>query len=163
VIRTAIPSDLPLLRDIERAAGAPFRDIGMTAIADDEPPTIEQLTAYRKAGRAWVWGAPAVAYILVDVVDGHAHIEQVSVHPGQSHRGIGRALIDHVDRWAAARGLAGLTLTTFAHVPWNGPYYARLGFTTVTGLTPGLLAIRAHEATLDAWPRVVMRRPVSTA
>lgn len=45
-------------------------------------------------------------------------------------------------------------------MPWNAPYYARLGFTVVTDLTPGLLAIRAREAALglDAWPRVVMRR-----
>ncbi|MGB3439283.1 MAG: GNAT family N-acetyltransferase [Actinophytocola sp.] len=160
MIREASPTDLPVLRDIERAAGEPFRDVGMAAIADDEPPTIETLTAYQRAGRAWVLGDPPVAYVLADEVDGYAHIEQVSVHPGHARRGIGRALIDHVGEWAKGRGLAGLTLTTFADVPWNAPYYARLGFTVVSDLTPGLAAIRAHEATcgLDAWPRVAMRR-----
>jgi GNAT superfamily N-acetyltransferase len=160
VIREASLTDLPVLRDVERAAGAPFREVGMAAIADDDPPTIEVLTGYQRAGRVWVWGEPPVAYVLVDEVDGHAHIEQVSVHPEQSRRGIGRALIDHVGAWAAARGLAGLTLTTFADVPWNAPYYARLGFTVVTDPTPGLLAVRAHETAmgLDRWPRVVMRR-----
>jgi GNAT superfamily N-acetyltransferase len=160
VIREASLTDLPVLRDIERAAGTPFRDVGMAAIADDEPPTIDELTAYQRAGRAWVWGDPPVAYVLADEVDGYAHIEQVSVHPGHSRRGIGRALVDHVGAWAAARGLAGLTLTTFADVPWNAPYYARLGFVVVTDLTPGLRAIRDHEVTrgLDSWPRVAMRR-----
>lgn len=160
MIRDASLTDLPVLRDIEHAAGAPFRDIGMAAIADDELPTIAELTVYQRAGRAWVWGDPPVAYVLADEIDGYAHIEQVSVHPGHSRHGIGRALIDHVGAWAKARGLAGLTLTTFADVPWNAPYYARLGFTVVTDLTPGLRAIRAHEAELglDAWPRVTMRR-----
>lgn len=160
MIREASLTDLPILRDIERAAGAPFRDLGMTAIADDEPPTIEELSAYQRAGRAWVLGDPPVAYVLAEEVDGYAHIEQVSVHPRHSRRGAGRELIDHVGGWAAARGLAGLTLTTFADVPWNAPYYARLGFTVVTDLTPGLRAIRAREAALglDTWPRVVMRR-----
>lgn len=55
-----------------------------------------------------------------------------------------------------------LRLTTFAEVPWNGPYYARLGFEVLPAerLTEGLRAIRATEAAkgLDAWPRVVMRR-----
>jgi GNAT superfamily N-acetyltransferase len=160
VIREASPTDLPVLRDIERAAGAPFRDIGMAAVADDEPPTLAELEVYQRAGRAWVYGDPPVAYVLVDEVDGHAHVEQVSVHPGHSRQGIGRRLIDHVAGWAAARGLAGLTLTTFADVAWNAPYYARLGFVVVTDPTPGLRAIRAHEAArgLDAWPRVAMRR-----
>ncbi len=160
MIREASLTDLPVLRDIEHAAGAPFRDIGMASIADDELPTIDELAVYQRAGRAWVWGDPPVAYVLAEEVDGYAHIEQVSVHPGHSRRGIGRELIDHVGTWARARGLAGLTLTTFADVPWNAPYYARLGFTVVTDLTPGLLAIRAHEAArgLDAWPRVAMRR-----
>ncbi len=160
MIREASLTDLPVLRDIEVAAGSMLLDICMAAVADYEPPTIEDLAVYRRAGRAWVHGDPPVAYLLADEVDGYAHIEQVSVHPGHSRRGIGRALVDHVGAWARARGLAGLTLTTFADVPWNAPYYARLGYTVVTDLTPGLRAIRAHEAArgLDAWPRVAMRR-----
>jgi GNAT superfamily N-acetyltransferase len=160
VIREASLTDLPALRDIERAAGEPFRGLGMAAIADDEPFTLAELTGYQRDGRAWVYGNPPVSYVLVDEIDGYAHIEQVSVHPGHSGQGIGRGLIDHVGTWARSRGLAGLTLTTFTEVPWNAPYYARLGFHVVTDLSPGLRAIRAHEAAigLDAWPRVVMRR-----
>jgi hypothetical protein len=30
--------------------------------------------------------------------------------------------------WAQRHGLAALTLTTFTDVPWNMPYYERLGF-----------------------------------
>ena len=59
-------------------------------------------------------------------------------------------------------GPAPLTLTTFAEVPWNAPYYARIGFRVLADaeLSPGLRAIRAHEAALglDRWPRVCMRR-----
>jgi GNAT superfamily N-acetyltransferase len=160
MIRQASLTDLSVLRDIERAAGEPFRALGMAAIADDEPPSIEALTSYQGDGRAWVYGERPVGYVLAEVVDGHAHIEQVSVHPGHSRQGIGLRLIDHVGEWAATKGLAGLTLTTFADVPWNAPYYTRLGFTVVTDLSPGLRAIRDHEAAigLDTWPRVTMRR-----
>jgi GNAT superfamily N-acetyltransferase len=160
VIREASLTDLPALRDIERAAGVAFRDLDMAAIAEDEPLTLDELAAYQRAGRAWVYGDPPVSYIIVDEIDGYGHIEQVSVHPGHSRRGIGRLLVDHAGDWARSRGLAGLTLTTFAEVPWNAPYYARLGFEIVTDLSPGLRAVREHEAALglDAWPRVVMRR-----
>ncbi len=50
-----------------------------------------------------------------------------------------------------------MTLTTFADVPWNGPYYRRLGWRDLPAaeLGPELAAIRRHEASLglDAWPR----------
>jgi hypothetical protein len=39
VIRLAREEDLPVLRDIERVAGEAFREIGMAAVADDEPPS----------------------------------------------------------------------------------------------------------------------------
>ncbi len=165
MIREARPEDLPELREVERAAGRPFREIGMDAVADDEPPSVEELAAYQADGRAWVYmdhDDRPVAYLLVAVVDGHAYIEQVSVRPEHARRGVGRRLIDVAREWAVARGLPELSLTTFADVPWNGPYYERLGFEVVAPehLTEGLRAIRAAEAAqgLDAWPRVVMRQ-----
>ncbi|MFD3484191.1 MULTISPECIES: GNAT family N-acetyltransferase [unclassified Streptomyces] len=164
-IRPAVPADLPLLQDIERAAGEPFRAVGMAEIADDDPPGIDLLDRYLRAGHAWVTedaaGRP-VAYLIYDEVDGAAHIEQVSVHPTASRHGVGRALIEHLAVRARSAGLAGLTLTTFADVPWNAPYYTRLGFRTLaeSELTDGLREIRRAEAAhgLDHWPRVCMRR-----
>ncbi|KFU81361.1 Acetyltransferase (GNAT) domain-containing protein [Amycolatopsis lurida] len=164
MIRLATSDDLLALQDIERAAGEPFRALGMAAIADDDPPSIADLTAFQRANRAWVWdaGDGPVAYLLAEVVDGHGHIEQVSVHPAHARRGLGRRLIEHAAEWASREGLAGLTLTTYAEVPWNAPYYARLGFVTLDeeSLTDGLRAVRDHEIArgLDAWPRVTMRR-----
>jgi GNAT superfamily N-acetyltransferase len=165
VIRPARPDDLPELRAVERAAGQLFRDIGMAVVADDEPPTVDDLAGYQADGRAWVYTEDTdrpVAYLLVAVVDGHAHLEQVSVRPEYTRRGIGTRLVEVAREWARARGFTELSLTTYAEVPWNGPYYARLGFAEVPPerLSAGLAAIRAAEATkgLDAWRRVVMRQ-----
>jgi hypothetical protein len=67
--------------------------------------------------------------------------------------------------WAQRHGLAALTLTTFTDVPWNMPYYERLGFRNLCDieLTPGLRAVRAREAIrgLDAWPLTTMRRDIT--
>ncbi|MEV1294325.1 hypothetical protein [Pseudonocardia sp. NPDC049635] len=38
MIRRATPADAPALREIERAAGEPFRELGLDVVADDEPP-----------------------------------------------------------------------------------------------------------------------------
>jgi hypothetical protein len=67
--------------------------------------------------------------------------------------------------WAEQQGLDTVTLTTFSDVPWNAPYYQRLGFRTLAEaeVSEGLRRIRKQEAArgLDAWPRVSMRRPVT--
>ena len=169
VIRRAGVQDLTRLQDIERAAGAPFRGVGMAAIADDDPPTLENLRAYQAAGRAWVASEDddvPVAYLLVDVVDDAAHVEQVSVHPDYARCGVGRELIETAAQWACEQGLQAVTLTTFAEVAWNAPYYTRLGFKVIEDghAGPELQALRRHEREkgLDAWPRVSMRRPVGT-
>ena len=61
-----------------------------------------------------------------------------------------------------ARGWPALTLSTFKDVPFNAPYYRRLGFVDVETLTPGMAQIRAeHEARgLDERARVFMRREI---
>jgi GNAT superfamily N-acetyltransferase len=169
VIRPAVTSDFARLQAIEVAAGGMFRPLGMDLVADDDPFTGDELGAYAGAGHAWVAApagdAPADGYLLLDVVDGAAHVEQVTVHPDAARRGIGRALVEHAADWAAANGFTALTLTTFRDVPWNGPYYERLGFRY---LRPdeegaGLRRVRDHERAhgLDAWPRASMRRDLA--
>ncbi|PZT75141.1 MULTISPECIES: GNAT family N-acetyltransferase [unclassified Streptomyces] len=164
-IRAVHPDELPLLQDIERAAGQCFRDIGMPEIADDEPLPVGELARYRDTGLAWVAANDAgipVAYLIADRVDGNLHVEQVSVHPDSARRGIGRSLLDHLAGQATSEGVPALTLTTFTQVPWNAPYYARCGFRLLddSSLTPGLREIRRREAAhgLDRWPRACMRR-----
>ena len=167
-IREATETDLPLLADVERAAGLIFHEIGMSEIADDEPPPHAVLAEARRAGAAWVAVAAddrPVAYLIAAVVDGALHVEQVSVHPDVARCGVGRRLVEHAAVCAVARGLTALTLTTFADVAWNAAYYERCGFRRLAEgeLTPGLVRIRRREAALglDRWPRVCMRREVT--
>lgn len=168
-IREAHEADLPVLREIERAAGQSFREIGMIEVADDEPPTLETLREFQRAGRAWVCADTEerpVAYLIAGVIDGNVHVEQVSVRPEWRGLRIGWALIEHAAGWARAQGITTMTLTTFTEVPWNGPYYERRGFVRIpeVDVTVGLGAIRLAEKEhgLDRWPRVCMRRDLAT-
>ena len=166
-IRPAIVADGDALIEIERSAGERFRDVGMPEIADDDPGSVDELAEYADDGRSWVAvddaGTP-VGYVLVDLVDGNAHIEQLSVVPAAQGTGIGRALLDHVATWAAARGAPALTLTSFRDVPWNAPLYEHLGFRVLAEheVGPELRAVRATETAhgLDPTTRVCMIRPV---
>jgi N-acetylglutamate synthase-like GNAT family acetyltransferase len=165
--RFAREDDLARLPVIEHAAGEVFRSLGMDAVADDEVPTVEELGRYQQAGRLIVADddGRVVAYLLLEVLATAAHVEQVSVHPDAARRGIGSQLINAAEKWAREQGLTSLTLTSYQYVPWNAPYYARLGFHVVADIEqpPELRAVRHAETArgLDAWPRVVMRRPIA--
>jgi GNAT superfamily N-acetyltransferase len=165
-IRRARRDELETLCDIEREAGRAFAAIGMLEIAADEPLSTTELDAFVTAGHAWVAVDASdhpVGYLLSDVVDGCAHIEQVSVAPPHARRRVGAALIDCLDAHAAAENRPALTLTTFRDVPWNAPYYARLGFIVLGPAEQGpelraLIELETASIPTDA-ARVAMRRP----
>ncbi|MDP9907687.1 GNAT family N-acetyltransferase [Arthrobacter bambusae] len=167
MIRTARADELEQLRGIEFAAGEIFRSCGMDAIADDEPLTVTEMALYQARGGALVFADTSdvpVAYLLIEHLDGNAHVEQLSVHPSHARQGLGSELLDVAEKWAQAQGLEWLTLTTFRDVPWNAPYYRRLGFEELGPelLDDGLRGILECEGLvgLSRWPRIAMRRRV---
>ena len=165
MLRAARPDDADALARIERAAGARYVDVGLAEVAAAEPMATDRLAAYARAGRSWVVvddDDRPVGYVVVDLVDGSAHVEQLSVEPAHQGRGHARALLDLVGRWAAERLMAAVTLTTFAEVPWNRPLYEHLGFVVLRPeeIPAGLRAVRDAETAhgLDPAARVCMRR-----
>ena len=158
-IRVAAPAEYPRLREIEEEADRMFLEIGMApfAVSDEE-------NHLAQAAVVLVCGDPAVGFACVDVVDGEAHLWQVSVLPSHGRRGLGRALVESVCAWARQEGYPSVTLTTFRDVPWNGPFYSSMGFHVVDDLPPGLQQIREHERAVgdDALGvRVAMRKPLA--
>jgi GNAT superfamily N-acetyltransferase len=163
-IRPAVREDLSTLREIEWDSGQKYREYGLDNVADDEPAPVEVLAGYADDGRAWIAvddSGQTVGYILVDLIDGGGHIEQVSVAPAHQGQGVGRSLIEQVEIWAISKSLSALTLTTFGHVRWNRPLYEHLGFRVLAKneITPGVQRVRAAETNhgLDPELRVVMR------
>lgn len=163
VVRPSVLDDIPELRDVEVDAGQIFREVGLGAIADGDPPEAATLAAHVRDGTAWTaeLDSAVVGYAIASAVDGEGHLDQVSVRRTAAGRGIGHLLIDAVCRWALTEGYEALTLTTFSEVPWNGPYYARLGFQVLPAdrWGPELAEIRQRErlAGIDVAPRVAMQ------
>ena len=168
IIREADMADIETIRAIESASASRFLAIGMAEIAADEPTDAAALASRVAARRlvvACADGGTIVAFVMFRAVERDAYVEQLDVLPAWAGRRIGARLIDAVAARARADGRDGLLLSTFADVPWNAPYYARLGFEVLpqASLSPALLAIRAeHEARgLDETRRVFMRRPIA--
>lgn len=156
---------VPALPAIEVAAATLFSRDDVPAAMAAEPTSLADLAAGQRAGRLFValaaGGAP-VGFALVGARDGHPHVLEIDVHPDHGGRGVGKALLRAVFAAAAAQGHRELTLTTFSHVPWNAPFYERMGFRILAPaeLTPDLRATLAREAErgLDPARRVAMRR-----
>ncbi|ROR35231.1 GNAT family N-acetyltransferase [Kitasatospora cineracea] len=168
-VRPAAPADLPHLPALQLAAGQVFHTVGMSAVADHPPPAAAEFAPHQRLGLLWVAadGDRLAGFVLARPLGGCAHVEQLSVHPSYAGRRLGGRLIDRVAGWAAGRRMPALTLSTFRSVPWNAPYYLRLGFREVppAGLTPALRELLGEEAAfgLDPADRVCMRRPVHAA
>ncbi|WP_353797820.1 GNAT family N-acetyltransferase [Enterobacter cloacae] len=164
-VRPTRPGDVTALPAIERAAGERFRDYPELAwLAEGEVISAEQHLDYAERGLSWLALANElpVGFILAETYVSSLFIMELSVHLDWQGKGIGRRLIACVADQARKRGLASLTLTTFRDVPWNAPFYARLGFEMITTLTPELREKReeetAHGLAYDA--RCAMRLPL---
>lgn len=101
-------------------------------------------------------GGPGLALLVLGHVDGAPYLEQLSVRTSAMRQGIGRWLLRHAIRWAEN---APLWLTTYAHVPWNRPFYEREGFEVVPA-TSGIAEILDEQRRWLPAPeqRIAMRR-----
>ena len=164
-VRAARPAEVELLPGIEARAGVAFAPFGL---AGPFTTIVTPRADYARgcaAGRLWV-AADAddrpVGFALGDLLEGHAHLEEMDVLPEHARQGLGTALLEVVLRWAAAAGHREITLTTLAHIPWNGPFYARHGFREVptADLRTAERALLAAEISrgLPGDGRVLMRR-----
>lgn len=144
-VQPAHVDDLALLPTIEAEADRLFDGTGTGPLPD--AAGMDELVA---AHCVLVAGRPPVGFARLEIVDGHAHLEQLSVHPSHGRQGVGAELLDAACRWAADNGHCVVTLSTFADIPWNAPFYARHGFVPVPDdhLTPGLRALRRRELEL---------------
>ncbi len=164
-IRPTTLSDVAALSAIERAAAGRFRDIPELAwLADGEVIPAEQHLDYAERGLSWLALAndQPVGFVLAEAHPSSLFIVELSVDLDWQGKGIGRQLIACVADCARKRGLTALTLTTFRDVPWNAPFYARLGFEMMTRVTPELREKReeetAHGLAYDS--RCAMRLPL---
>ncbi len=165
-IRLARPSDLRRLAAIEDA-GAPmfeeyFGDAMVPALTAPAPSGAERdahgFLVVAADDRRLVGFAHVVGY------DEFAHLEQLSVLPSHLRQGIGTRLVRAAMEEARWAGFDRMSLCTYRDVPWNGPFYAAVGFTEVERLEPYQARLREHERDLgldEPGVRVVMDAPLT--
>ena len=169
-IQLAQTLHLPLLADIEHAAAQYFPDHLIPPALKNGVVPLDELEAAQKQDRLWVAvlvnKSPKqglaehlpVGFAIAEQIENAAYLREIDVHPDHQGRGLGRQLIAAVVNWALEQDLNAVTLTTFAEVPWNAPYYQRLGFDIVKNdaLSRALHTRLKHEQDLGLRDRVAM-------
>lgn len=133
-IRLAREEDAEHLPAIELAASKLFDTIeGLSHSAGRQAlPAAVQRALIRK-GHSLVAEADGriIGFLSTEVHRRELHIREFSVLPEMQRKSVGSVLLRAVEIDARNSGFDALTLTTFADVPWNAPFYARRGFEIV--------------------------------
>lgn len=168
VIERAAPEHLAALADIELRAATRFHGWEVPPDVFAEATPLATFESALGRGHLWVALAPTgecVGFALVERSGERLHLAELDALPEHGGRGVGRALVGAIERWASENGVEELTLTTYREVPWNAPFYMRLGFAIIepAELDADLSARRAVETErgLDSMPRVAMRKRLS--
>jgi GNAT superfamily N-acetyltransferase len=129
--RFAALHDAHAIREIEFEAGRRFLSVDMAGIAAAAP--MELALVQRKIGMGEIIVAAdsdetCVGFVMFEPQPARIYIQELDVLTTHAGRRIGAALIEQVERLARERQLTELVLSTYREVPWNAPYYRRLGF-----------------------------------
>jgi GNAT superfamily N-acetyltransferase len=166
LIRRASPAEIDELKAIDDDACRLYEAAGLRLdLPADHPFTQAERACWLRCaemGNVFVaepGGGRPVGLLVMDRIDGAAYLEQLSVRMHAQQRGLGRRLLARAVEWAAREDV---WLTTYAHQPWNRPFYERHGFVVVPEIEcpPGMVAILEDQRQWlpDPAKRVAMRR-----
>lgn len=136
-LRLARPDDAEAMPGIESAAASIFADLPDYAHLNLKGTrTADGFRRLIRKGHCLVVhvGEVMAGYLVAEPFRRELHIWQMDVLPQFQRHRIGSGLVRAGQIDARNTGFAALTLTTFRDVPWNGPFYARLGFEEVTAI-----------------------------
>ena len=135
IIRPASPDEIDEMHAIDVDACSLYAEAGLDGdLGPEHPYSIAERACWircARAGHAFLAGPPGarpVGLLVMDRIDGTPYLEQLSIRRAAMRQGIGRRLLQRAIAWAGAEPL---WLTTYAHIPWNRPFYERHGFVTV--------------------------------
>jgi GNAT superfamily N-acetyltransferase len=149
-IRFARIEELPLLAQIEKSAAVLFLDTPYAFLANDEPLSLDFVQQRFQAGQVWVAVEKqdvVVGFAITQEVDDTIYLQEMDVDPAHGRRGLGAALVETVCTWAKLQRYKAISLSTFRDLPWNAPFYAKLGFRILdeSELSIGFQQIRQQE------------------
>jgi GNAT superfamily N-acetyltransferase len=143
-LRLATPADVEAIGAVELSASELFAGTHMAWAVGQTTDLAELCDRIAKAA-VWIAedGNGIGGFLITGTMDRDFYIDELSVAKSHQRRGVGRTLIEAVLTDAKQQGFLAATLTTDRELPWNAPYYARLGFRILRPMqTPPELAAK---------------------
>jgi len=163
-IQLAEAEHLKAIPAIELAAATLFAESDLPQSLRHKVTEMSHLRVAMDDGRLWIaltGKEKPVGFAMTELIDEVAYLDELDVLPEFGRQGIGTRLLSNVVDWARAGRFPCLQLMTFRHVPWNAPFYEKLGFEIldVSDYGPQTIDLIGKEsrAGLDVDKRVVMR------
>ncbi|MEC8716587.1 MAG: GNAT family N-acetyltransferase [Pseudomonadota bacterium] len=161
LIRSALAFDLSEIPALECAAAQRFLETAHPELASAPPSMTDAvLDLALREDRLLVaeQDGALCGFALLDQRGEEGWLREFNVPPAFGNRGVGRALLAFSCAWGRGRSCTRLTLTTFRTVPFNGPFYARFGFSFLeeTSLPPHLMEALAAERAAGLRDRCAM-------
>jgi GNAT superfamily N-acetyltransferase len=162
-IRSARVEELTLLAHIEQSAAIRFLDTPYAFLVDAKLLPLDFMQQRFQVGQVWVVADRrdvVIGYAVTREVDDTLYLQEIDIEPKHGQKGLGYSLVDTVRSWAKLSGYSVMSLSTFRDIPWNAPFYSKLGFRILdeSELTAGFQQIRLQEreAGLPISQRVIM-------
>jgi len=150
-IRPADRTDVDTLNNIEDDAAKLFEQLGDRFSGIDLSPMSAAFYADVMSQNQITWMAEVrdepVGFLRAKPIDDMLYCAELSVLRQHQGKRIGERLINTFLDYARTNGFAGVTGLTFEDVPWNGPYYKKMGFDFLTPdqFGPELKAITSSD------------------
>jgi GNAT superfamily N-acetyltransferase len=139
-IRPARANEVGDLQNIDLASASLFRGPGLIDFGPTGEPCepIPEDRLRKGFGEGLVWAVvdareEMVGFALCSDRGEDLYLDQLSVLPAHGRRGLGSRLVRRALSEAESRAYKRVSLSTFRLVPWNGPFYHRLGFREIPG------------------------------
>ena len=163
-IKLAGSEHLSAIPAIELAASAMFPEADLPVEVRYLVIENELLQEAQSDARLWVAltdERTPVGFAMAGIIDGGAHLDEMNVMPDFGRQGVGTRLVRTIIDWARSDNHLELTLITFRHLPWNAPFYEKMGFKVMkcseVGEELASLLQAESEAGIDVHKRVCMK------
>lgn len=149
IVRLANLSDLDDLQAIEVSAATRFAGLNLIDHLLDSSIPRDMMIGFIENGLVWMGciDSVSVGFAVASIATPVCTLLELDVLPEHGGRGLGRMLVARVVEHARDNECTTIILSTFAEVPWNAPFYRKLGFTEILeeDLSEDLLIARAEE------------------
>jgi predicted N-acetyltransferase YhbS len=166
IVREARPEEYESLGPIEASANDLLDRSGIPR--SPQTMSVEFIRAVARAGAVFVAAdeardAPG-GFLLAGFLDRAVYLFLMAVGEDHQRQGLGRRLMQEGAHFAMRQGVGAVTLSTYADVAWNAPFFETLGYRTVprSEWTPSFFLLHARQRAvgLPVERRVFMRKEV---